>query len=419
MSSRADGRAESIVHRVVASEMTRRRFVWDASLMAAVSVWGISCGSDGSPTNGVGTGTVILTVSGLTGPDVGTFEVFDGLGLPIDLPPFAFPAPSAAGVASVTIPGVPVAVYRLEYTAPEGHEVVTPAAVGGVHFLTADVLPGTTRMLDFVVAAIVVEPTEGLIFASDFGTALGSGAAALRDTGKSVPWTLSGGSGLEVISSTGLGFPTPNVLSVTAQQANNGYARLFMMDLPPLAIGNSRFYRFYFRGMFPDGVDDNQSHPIEDGNARNWMFAINHNQGGNGFFTPYIGVSATGNGAQNYRWYLPAFQKGVTYRVEIQIHRLSTTSFNLHVRVYTGAGADPIITDANIRNEGGGLSLADTPTLFFEEVGRIQELWAGLNGLSGSNWHPATLYAYQGGFAVSDSDWCGPYAPGESVPPPA
>lgn len=254
---------------------------------------------------------------------------------------------------------------------------------------------------------------RSILFASDFSTGLGTSDNVLRDMDKSLPWALIGGTGLEVVPATGLDFPSANVLRVTAMEGRSGYARLFQTGLPALAIGTSRYYRFYFRAMFPDNLEDSQTHPIEDGNARNWAFAIFHNQGGAGYYTPYIGLDAQLNGWERFRWYLPALRKQVTYRIEVQVHRLTETGFNLHVRVYSATGTTPLYTDADMRNETRTETLADRPTLFLSDPSRLQEFLVGLNGLSGSAWYPSLLHNYQGGFAVCAGNWCGPYQAGE------
>lgn len=396
-----------------APEVTRRRFLVSASQIAVVSAWGLAC-KDPTAVSGP-SGSVRITIGGLTGSAVGSLGVLDDEGAPYQIPGLVLPAPDGIGVSTLDIPNVPIGTYTLVYQAPANHEVVDPPESSGVHARTVVVTDGGLATASFLVE-LVSTPVAGLIFASDFATAVGTSDSALRDTGKSSPWNIVGGTGLEVIASTpALDFPTTNVLRVTALSATNGYARLFRNGLAPVAIGNSRYYRFYFRATFPDGVDDDQSHPIEDGNARNWAFSILHNLGGNGFYTPYIGVDGGANGS-NYRWYLPALQKAVTYRFEVQIHRLTAAGFNLHVRAYAPNNPTPVVTDADVLNEPRNTALSASPTLLFGDASRLADFWAGLNGLAGTNWHPSTVYGYQGGFAVSDSDWCGPYVPGEQIP---
>lgn len=269
----------------------------------------------------------------------------------------------------------------------------------------------------------------GLVFASDWGTALGSGDDALRDTGKLVPWTELAGTGLSVIPSTGLDFPTPNVLEVSATETTPGSADIRfghtrLIGLPIPAVGESLFYRWYLRVAVPDALDSINSgapHPIQDGTSAsqsNWMFETVIQQ--NGTWGPRLFSFAAANAFPNNRWGAPApFQKNQTYRIELQIHRVGTSTFTPHARVFDSAGG-LLYGDADIANQGGGgtVTFADAPVLDLNILGNLTRLQAGNNA---PNWvnlqsadFPFVMY-YQGAFCVRTDTWCGPWQQGEGT----
>lgn len=249
------------------------------------------------------------------------------------------------------------------------------------------------------------------LFASDFGTATGTGTSALRDTDQTVPWSETiGGSGGEVIAASGItGWPSTNALRVTALEATAGFFRLQTPDLSLPDVESSRWFRWYFSADWDAGLSDNQTHPIESFGADNWGFACQHDYGdGWRFYTQFVGETFA-----NSRWYSPELEKGVVYRIEMQLYRVTTGTVNCHMRVYSAAGVllydDSDFQDAN----EAGRTLATTPELLLDTPASMGILWAGCNGISGSDWFPSMLYGYQGCFNISDDDWCGAYVDGE------
>lgn len=313
------------------------------------------------------------------------------------------------GVVDVSV--IP-AQYSIDYAPPSGAQLV----VGQVDPRSAVVTANQTTSVGYTIeSSAAPPPPAGVLFNSDFSTAFGNSSAALRDTGKANPWDLVGGQGLEVIAATGLDFPCANVLRVTAVAASSGFATLRNANMPLPANGQSRWYRFYARYTFPDGLEDQQTHPVQDGGAGsqiNWEWAVLHNLGGNGRFTPSLQLHSN-NPFADYRWNPTPLNKNQTYRFEWQILRVSDTTFQLHVRVYDSAGT-LVLSDANYRNEGGTRTLAavPTPTLLFNNVNNLDGLNAGCNGISGSAPPFPFVYGYQSAFAVSGTDWIGPYAGG-------
>jgi hypothetical protein len=257
-------------------------------------------------------------------------------------------------------------------------------------------------------------PTGAMLFASDWSSATGITSAALMDAGKSLPWNLIGGQGLEVVPSAGLDFPTANVLKVNVLQVTSGFGLLRRTGLPTLQLGASRYYRWYSRVTIPDGVStsDPETHPHQDGNAgsqTNWSFNVYHNAGG-GTWRPQLRHSV--GPWPNNRWTGPALSKSATYRFELQVQRVSETTFNMHVRIY-GSNNVLLFDDDDFRNDNGTATLASNPTFAFNSVANTDGFNAGLNGLAGTDWHPSAVYMYQGGIAICATTWCGAYVAGE------
>ena len=264
---------------------------------------------------------------------------------------------------------------------------------------------------------------QGVIFHSDFGTALGTSNAAIMDEGKSVPWTASGGQGLEVIPSTGLDFPTPNVLRVTALGATSGFALLRVAGLPVPAVGQSRYYRWYNRMVLTDDIEtsDDETHPHQDGNSAsdsNWLMHVYHDAPtaarwmpqfrGNGPFPDDrfggdTGVAPIG----------PQLQKNVTYRIELRITRTGASTFTMDVRVYDSANV--LLYDADDFMNQMRTNIITSRSFNIGNLSNMGQFNAGLNGLgtgSTAPWWPASVYMYQGGIAISGTDWLGPYSGG-------
>ncbi len=243
------------------------------------------------------------------------------------------------------------------------------------------------------------------IFAADWPT-LGADRAALLWGSE---WRMHGGQGLEVVPSTGLDLPMPHVLRVTAVGATSGHAFLRKTGLQVPAIGERRFYRWYFRATMPDGLEDQESHPFQDGNASsqsNWLFHVWHNRGGAGRWTPEI--RASGNAWPDARWYGPALSNGVTYRFELQLHRTADSIFTLTPRIHDARGALLAGPEAFTNEQGRtGLESFSSRIRNPAELGGLN---AGLNGIAGSPQWPF-VYGYQAGVAVCARERCGPWTP--------
>jgi hypothetical protein len=349
------------------------------------------------------TGTLRVTVTGLAG---GAASGGGAQALRTDIggqTPLAIVIPGTGTVDSSVAPGT----YSVTFSAPAGYQLTA----GATNPVVVVVASSATATANFAVEEVGEPPA--VIFHSDWSTALGTTSAALGDNGKALPWNVVGGQGLEVIQSTGLDFPTTNVLRVTSLEAVGGFAFLRRTGMPIPAVGESRWYRWYIRVTTPNGLEDPESHPFQDGNAQsqaNWLFHVYHDGATPGTWRPQFRPAPTVNAFPNDRWNGPDLPKNATFRFELQIHRTATNSFQMHVRVYDAAGTQ-IHTDASYSNQQSSATLATNPTFTFLTLANLDGLNAGCNGIFGTAPFPF-VYGYQGAVAVSGADWLGPYSNG-------
>lgn len=249
--------------------------------------------------------------------------------------------------------------------------------------------------------------TEGLLFESDWSTATGTDRHAVSDGDR---WTQVGSNNMVagVIPADGLDFPTENVLDVVAEE----HGKVIRYDgLPVPAVGESRFYRWYFRVVIPDefSSEDTNTHPIQDGNAAgliNWMFNTNFVYDTPGVWNIRFSVHTPETDWPNNGWEPPTLDKHVTYRIELRLDRVGEDTFQLHPRIYTSDGA-LLYDDDDFQNINRTATLAETPTFRFYDVANLNGLNSGYNGLGGAS-DPMSIY-YEAAFCVRSDTWCGPY----------
>lgn len=283
-------------------------------------------------------------------------------------------------------------------------------------------------------ATVTAETTPSqptLIMASSFKRGgLGSAQTDLQD-GTYWDGNYTNNGGAEVVASTGTDFPADaNVLRFTPQISTAGAFIIEKESLGTPAVGDSRYYRWYWRHMWPytGDTDADNTHPIQDGTGGiggiSWYWDI-HTLSGDTTFDCGFGVAVSNgeNSFSNSAWrMLTALDKDTVYRFEVRVHRISTTTFNLHARVYLGDSTTILYDDSDFTNSNGGntSSLADTPTLTFRAAGSgvdgadtLSLIKAGCNGIINSV-VSTEHFADQTGFAISDEGWIGPYVNGEA-----
>jgi hypothetical protein len=249
-----------------------------------------------------------------------------------------------------------------------------------------------------------------VLFFSDWRTGIGNSLNVLTDGGK---WDfISADFAGSIVPSTGLDFPSANVFQVYGAGSRAGWVDLHHTRLPIPVVGESRFYRWYIRVTMPDGLLDDQTHPIQDNYLVNWGFYV-YNAGGpagipNGMWNPQFWNE--GGPWPSTRFRGPNLPKNQTYRVEMQLHRISSNTWNMHVRIYNSAGT-LVADDDDFRNGDGSGTLANNPTLQLVNANALNGITAGNNGIGDGPPWPFNI-SYQGAFCVRSDTWCGPYVPG-------
>ncbi len=258
-------------------------------------------------------------------------------------------------------------------------------------------------------------------------TGTGTGDAAVRDTDRDLPWDMQSGNGAlnTVIASTGLDFPCSRVYKCIAESSGgaiqtNKTDQLRLehenLHLPIPAIGESLFYRWYQRYLVPDSIDSSDStpHSVQDGPAastNNWMWETP--VGSDGTWTPQFNFGV--NAYPNNRWSTPALLKNQTYRVEFQVKRVGTSTFEPHCRIYD---SDDVLvrSDADFVNRDGSKTFASIGSLTLRDIAYLAGWQMGNNGPSWRNvtagQHPYDMWCF-GAARVRTDDWIGPHIAAE------
>lgn len=326
-----------------------------------------------------------------------------------------------------------------------GNTVTQPGAVtNGFGTATGSIVStvAATKVLSATAAGQTITDTASLsvtsssgqpalIMASSFKRGgLGTDATDVQD-GTYWDGNYTNNGGAEVVASTGTDFPADaNVLRFTPLIGTAGAVIIEKESLGTPAVLDSRYYRWYWRHMWPytGNSDADNTHPIQDGTGGiggiSWYWDI-HTLSGDTTFDCGFGVAVSNgeNTFSNSAWRMTtALDKDTVYRFEVRVHRLSTTTFNLHAKVFLGDSTTELHGDSDFTNTNGGntSSLADLPTLNFRAAGSgvdgadtLSLIKAGCNGIIDSV-VSTEHYADQTGFAISDEDWIGPYVTAEA-----
>src|SRR3990172_10546731 len=111
----------------------------------------------------------------------------------------------------------------------------------------------------FLLALLLINVSfvsAAVLFESEWNNSLGNSTTALMDGTKWETGTNNGGGG-EVISSTGLDFPTQNVLRVIAVWNGVGAYGVLIQETnswPVPDVGESLYFRWYVRQTVPDNI---------------------------------------------------------------------------------------------------------------------------------------------------------------------
>lgn len=275
------------------------------------------------------------------------------------------------------------------------------------------VMAGTGRRGGASVGASRVAP----LFRSDWSTATGTSDAALRDTGKGTPWQTveDADAKLTVIATSARSFPTTNILQVKHQIGAQSHAQVYGTNIWPLpAVGQSLFFREYFRNEIADAEGDKSSfigscHPLESniGGTTSWEFLVASKNDGTFPFQHHLAEGTA-------TFWIPGpnpqvnLSKLTTYRFERQFLRTATDTYTLDMRIYSSA--DALLYDATtiswshnatlttLAAGGAGLTLTDANMRGFAL------------GTNGGQWtFVADQFTFWGGVCVRSDDWCGAY----------
>lgn len=291
---------------------------------------------------------------------------------------------------------------------------VTPAGAPGavdVTIASADASSSLVGGFTYLVEGAPLTP----IFFSDFAGAAGTSAAAIDDGGK---WDVAGSGGEVVANSVALGFPATmtNVLRVPWSTTGVMWrvGPPFGAGFPDLAVGSTRYYRYYFRQVQPDATVDTQTHPMQDGSGgsqTNWTMQCFNNVGAGVW---KLGHGFWGNPYPYDQFHLTTpLMKGVTYRLEHAIHRVTDTTFTFDTRVFDeSVSVVTPIYDGDDFYAAGDLDESTmtayfaTQTLTFNDAANLDGFNAGVNDMGTE----AGDYGYEAGFAVvDDQGWIGAY----------
>ena len=140
---------------------------------------------------------------------------------------------------------------------------------------------------------------------------------------------------------------------------------------------------------------------MQDGNAAgdsNWMFKIMTPSTLDGEWYPRLHCQ----GGTNFRYEGPVLTKDtVTYRFEIQVVYVTTTTFRIHCRIYDTSGTLLYSDSDFVSDLSPNPTLASNPTNTVVNLASTVGLNAGSNGIGGTPSFPF-IQSYQGCFAVVD-----------------
>lgn len=337
---------------------------------------------------------------------------------------------TAAASSGGTLGGVTSAGTDASGVATFSNLAITSSGTYTLTFASPGLTPATSNAITITVSPPPPPPPPPtgcqLLFASDWGSATGTSATAIRDASKAIPWTgyapTTGYSAVETVAAAGLDarWPAANAFVVRADAGQLSTKQIFR-DLGAPASGTQRFFRVYVAMLWADshgaGTNGNLEHGIESADAE---------LGGGDGFNIYMVPRADGTWFPGFREISTGYRyvaeqlrlsKRATYRLEWRI-AYGTGSYTVEIRIFDGAGTLVASTPDFLRvlPYPQGVPL-NTEVLSLAATGGHRWFRVGSNGPS-SNYPLANISAgdafrAHGGVAVGQSGWCGPYVAGE------
>ena len=255
--------------------------------------------------------------------------------------------------------------------------------------------------------------SAGVVFESNWTTALGATDDAIRDGGRWDGWADWGGAQLLSVVAGG---PTGYANALRVQQRGPNYAARVQRNA--FVTPSQDFYiRFYMRN---DDVSSTEDHIVstiappdqadliyvtKSGGASSWSFRI---RAWSCAYTYPISSWAPSRALTNGQW----------YRLEFYVHFTDATHVQVHPRVYDATGA-LYLSDADFRQEDYGAATwngrSDWTLASFAAAGystcladpvRLTYFSMGNNGQAGSS--DTGRYWYYAGLQVRTDTWPGP-----------
>lgn len=366
----------------------------------------------------VAAGTIRSVVAGhdVSGANAGSLTI-----LRIDIPAQVASQHTILPIGTHEL-GVSAGTFRITYGAPSGHVLVAGSAPQREVTVTA----GELEIVPFSVQQVSSTPS-GIVFHSDWNTALGTTATAFRDTGKTKPWNYhccdsNTNSSIATAASLALtNWPTPNVYRVGTMAASPSSipTHILEVDLGLPSAGSHRYFRYYLQVTHGDihgnGTSTNYEHGVEtaDTGGGDGMCFYRIPRSNGTWFPGYCEISS------GWRWVGTglSLQKNRTYRMEWHL-AFSASTYTVQVRITDVATNTVVATEANFHRllpapEDNSIPLTGIQFTYLPADHRFFRV--GTNGPT-SNF-PMTNLVNQnlflaGAVAISDSDWVGAYANG-------
>lgn len=291
----------------------------------------------------------------------------------------------------------------------------TKAAVDGVATFTDLAITGTgSHTLVFTSTGLASATSSSFnvggpdlwtpTFISDFRNGTGSDLTDLNDGGK---WSVTSLTRAEVIAAGGLGegWVSTNCLKVRSLEAtpDDWYFHAWLDGtLDELAVGETINYRWAFSSHHEtaaEGATDNSHHGISDGGGggatQNWNMTDGTNFVGQwqpsiraiGLDQFFLGSIVTPT----------RLTKAVKYTFDVQMHRVSSTTYRIKCWVYDSDGEELYGPSQWLSSSHPGETMASNRAYTFSNAPGTDSFMIGLNG-SGST--IATHHSNQGEVAI-------------------
>lgn len=268
-----------------------------------------------------------------------------------------------------------------------------------------------------------VNTSQNVFFACQWPTT-GSTSAAVQDCGTN-DWSntsyVNASSTFTVVASTGLDFPTTNVLSVSS--ANTASASLWMTKaqgyVDTMVVGDTISRRFYFRVAMPDGADPNYhaTHDGVTGSNEDHNTSIEQNDG-TGIWTLEVLHGPSGAGRVHIMLTgSRTLNKNTTYIYRDWVVRDASTTSILKIQLFTSSGSLLYDVSDFAANYGNGTNLSTGISATYGASNGADGYRQFQLGINGSSPGASGVAYYYGAFAVC-SGLCNPtYVSGEGGTP--